>query len=664
MNKIVYLILCIAFTSFLNVRGQTNAQLLSSDNGDGTFTNPLIYADFADPDIIRVGADFYMISSSMTSMPGIAICHSKDLINWSIIGHVYDSLSISPEYNMSEFKTAYRGGTWAPTIRYHNGKYYVLVWVQKPSAPNDLSLMYIADKPEGPYSLTRFDNVALYDPGLFFDEDGRVYVAHGSNNIMITELTADAKTIKVPAKKIYETTYGTYLEGSHMYKRNGFYYIFNACLGYNGIEVVYRSKNIYGPYESKVIIDKDGMNYAGAGIHQGGFVELENGESWFFLFQDRDYIGRAPVLQPMRWVDDWPIVGNPENGNKAVSTYKKPTINGTFPLSFTQSSDEFNDSKLKHQWEFNHNPDNNKWSLTKTPGSLQLTSSYAPDFWHARNTLTQKITGPTCSGTVKIDATHLKDGDFGGLAIFGFPYGLIGIKKVGGKQFVVMQYKDSVIQSIDVKGNVFYLQIEITKQGTALFKYSLDNKRFICFGNELVLEFTTKTFLGNKFGLFCYQTIQDNPNGHIDFDWFHLEGNRRGNHYDGFKGVDAALYDDERGTTLFRVLPKRPMQCLSPIHNSAWICFNNIDFKDGASSITLKLTGSTSGLIEIRRGSLDGKLISSCKINPVSNPSMINSQKFKIQKISGLQKLYFIFKNIQPQTLKFYEFKLENNNLK
>ena len=662
MNKIVYLILSIVFTSFLNVSGQTNVQLLSSDNGDGTFTNPLIYADFADPDIIRVGTDFYMVSSSMTSMPGIAICHSKDLINWSMIGHVYDSLTVTPDYSMSEFKTAYRGGTWAPTIRYHNGKYYVLVWVQKPSAPKDLSLMFIADKPEGPYSLTRFDNVALYDPGLFFDDDGRVYVAHGSNNIMITELTADAKAVKVPAKQIYETIYGTYLEGSHMYKRNGFYYIFNACLGYNGIEVVYRSKNIYGPYESKLILDKDGMNYSGAGIHQGGFVELENGESWFFLFQDRDYVGRAPVLQPMRWVDNWPVVGNPENENKAVSTYKKPSVKGSFQLSFTQSSDEFNDSKLKYQWEFNHNPNNDKWSLTNTQGSLQLTSSYAPDFWHARNTLTQKIVGPTCSGTVKIDATHLKEGDVGGLAIFGFPYGLIGIKRVGGKQLMVMQYKDSIAQSIDIKGNVFYLRIEITKQGTALFNYSLDNKIFNTIGKEMVLEFTTKTFLGNKFGLFCYQTVKDNPNGHLDFDWFHLESYRRGNHYDGFKWVDAALCDDERGTRLFRVLPKRPMQYLSPTKNLAWICFNNIDFKEGANSIILKLANSSNGIIEIRRGSLDGELVSTCNIKSVNNPSMINSQSFKISKHRGLQKIFFIFKNIAPDTLKFYEFKLLNHN--
>ena len=291
----------------------------SSDNRNGTFTNPVIFADYPDPDIIRVGSDFYMASSSFTDAPGVPICHSPDLVNWRVIGHAYDRLpDTNPHYSMADGTVAYRGGSWAPSLRHHRGVFYVCF-----CTPAEGFFLYSSPTPEGPYGMTWFGGRELYDPGLFFDDDHRAYVIHGANDIYLSELTDDLKGIAGPPRLLYSTCYGNPLEGSHAYKRGGFYYICNTSRAYNGIQIVYRARHLHGPYESRVVCADD-LNYSGAGLHQGGFVELADGQTWFFLFQDRDYVGRVPILLPVTWADDWPLIGDPANFWKAPVTCRKP----------------------------------------------------------------------------------------------------------------------------------------------------------------------------------------------------------------------------------------------------------------------------------------------------------------------------------------------------
>ena len=320
----------------------TALEVFTADNGDGTYTNPITRGDYPDTDIIRVGNDYYMISSSFACMPGIPVCHSRDLVNWRVIGHAYDSLTFLPQYSMERTETAYGRACWAPTIRYWDGWFYIGV-----NLKNDRFIMCKSQKPEGPYTMYSFKE-QLYDPGMFIDDDGRKYVTHGMNNISITELNDEGTEIKTPGDKgtvilRAPESHRLYFEGCHMYKRNGWYYIFNPAQGYNGYQMVSRSRNLYGPYETRILLDDD-LNYAAAGAHQGGYVETAEGESWAFTFQDRDYMGRDLMLYPMRWVDDWPVVGldpdttrlTPElrerigriRPGKGVVTYRKPYIKG------------------------------------------------------------------------------------------------------------------------------------------------------------------------------------------------------------------------------------------------------------------------------------------------------------------------------------------------
>ncbi len=655
MKSIHYLFCLLIYLVTINfsihAQSYKKTDLLSSDNGDGTFTNPFLFADYPDPDIIKVGSDFYMASSSFTSMPGVPICHSKDLINWKIIGHAYDSITFQPEYRMQNGVAAYRGGTWAPTLRYHNGKFYVGIW-----SPKDGFMICIAEKPEGPYTMTTLNGANLYDPGLFFDDDGKVYVAHGPEQVYLTELTSDAKGIKTPAKLLFKSLDEKPIEGAHMYKKNGYYYIFTTGHGYNGVELVSRSKSIYGPYETKFLVYQDGMNYADAGVHQGGFVDAMDGSSWFFMFQDRDYLGRDPVLQPMRWVNDWPVLGDPANGNKLVSTWQKP-VKGNFSYSFPQTSDEFNKPDLGNHWEFNHIPIKSNWSLTEHPNFLRIKGNYAPDYWHARNTLTQKIPGNVSTATVKVILTGLKEGDFGGIGVFGFPYAQIGVKKLKNGNYIVMEKLDTLIAMKKIEQDIVYLRVDITAKGIAILKYSLDNRVFTALGDELILKFTVKTFLGNRFGLFCYQAQKDKPSGFIEYDWFRLEGTRRGNHYNALQTVSAALYDNERGIKLVRPLPKRPMQYVADIDSGDWLCYNNLEMNHPVSKIILKFASTSPGLqIELRKNSEKGDLLGVFPIASTGSLNTFKSEVFEIKKYTGGEKLYLVFKGKESGSINLDSF--------
>jgi beta-xylosidase len=511
MKKIIEGIFILSFLSL-----KAFAQNVHSDNGNGTYTNPLIPADFPDPDVIRVGDSYYMVNTTMFIFPGVTVLKSHDLVNWEYCSNAVPRFDFSKCYDLDSCNR-YGHGQWATSIKYHNGKFYLLFITL-----NEGGFMLTADKAEGPWHITHLPK-GFYDPGLFFDDDGKVYVAQGYGKISITEVN-DSLVAIGPDSLVYTGDIRKGLEGTHVYKINGYYYLYCTYGGRDGMQVALRSKNIYGPYEQKLLIydTTKGINY---GIHQGALIQTQTGEWWTILFVDSGPFGRFPSLQPVSWIDGWPMVG--VNG-KAVTTYRKPNVGKTYPVEDFPKSDEFDETKLGMQWGWNHNPDPSKWSLTKRPGFLRLnTATVTSDFRMARNTLTQRPfakrdqTIPTIA-TAKMDVSKMKDGDMAGLAVFQDPYAFIAVKPEKGRNFILMVNNGKIIDSIPINASTIYLRtLASNATGKASFEYSTDNKNFKRIGEDLMMRFSLKIFTGNKFCLFNYATKQEG--GYVDFDWFRVE---------------------------------------------------------------------------------------------------------------------------------------------
>lgn len=508
----------------------SHAQKMQSDNGDGTYTNPVIAADFPDPDVILVDDTYYMVSTTMFIFPGVTILKSHDLVNWEYCSNAVPRFDFHKCYDLDGCNR-YGHGQWATSLKYNNGKFYLLFITL-----NEGGFLCTALKPEGPWEIRKLPK-GFYDPGLFFDDDGRIYVAHGYSEIRMTEVDENFAPISKDSL-VYKGDLRRGLEGSHVYKINGYYYLYCTYGGLDGIQVALRSKNIYGPYEQKIVISEKthGPNF---GIHQGALVKTQTGEWWTILFVDSGPFGRFPSLQPVTWIDDWPMVG--VDGH-AVVTYKKPNVGKEYPIKVLPTSDEFNNTQLGMQWGWNHNPEPAKWSLTENPGYLRLETVKVTDsLQKARNTLTQRMfeyysdTLASLS-TAKMDFEKMKDGDIAGLAVFQTPYAFIGIKKATGKNFIIMVNNGKTIDSTEVNGSTIYLRASAIYgsgaahyfdgkaapgTGTASFSYSLDNQSFVKIGNELNMSFSLKVFTGNKFCLFNYATKE--PGGYVDFDWFRTD---------------------------------------------------------------------------------------------------------------------------------------------
>jgi len=611
------------------------------DNSDGTFTNPLIFADYPDPDIIRVGPDFYMVSSSFTTVPGIPICHSTDLLNWTIIGHAYDRLpEENPAYSMMDGAVAYRGGSWAPCMRHHQGKFYIGF-----CTPAEGFFLCIADRAEGPYERIAF-GVELYDPSLLFASDGRVFVAHGANGILVTELTSDARSILHPARPVFQTPVGSPLEGSHFYERNGWFYLCLTCRGYNGIQLVLRSRDVYGPYEWRVISGDD-MNYAGAGLHQGGFVELENGETWFFMFQDRDWVGRVPVLQPVRWVDDWLELGDQDNCGKSVVTWPRPDLPSA-QRAVPEGSDDFDSPRLNLRWQWNHNPVDSKWSLTERPGWLRLHPLSTPDLIHARNTLTQKLVGPECTATVMLDASALPDGGVAGLCVLNVPGAWIGIRLTNGTALLEcnLNGETNAVEPLGPERSL-HLRVHADAEGLAHFSFSKNGSDFIPLGQPFTMEFTVKTFLGNRVGFFCFQAGE--AEGWADFDHMILETPRADNSLDGTEWITFAHYDSELGIDTHRLVEKRPRQVVNSLQDGDWLGFHRAQIPQAVTTLEIRAGAIVPSVtIELRQGGPDGPLLATMPI-PMADGSMPWKPVMTLQRVTlnldpGIMKLCFVIR--------------------
>lgn len=500
---------------FILINSNIIAQRFHSDNGDGTYTNPVIAADFPDPDVIMVNDTYYMVTTTMFIFPGVTVLKSHDLVNWEYCSNAVPRFDFSPCYDLDSCMR-YAHGQWATSIKYNKGKYYLLFITL-----DEGGFVCSATNPEGPWEIRKLQR-GFYDPGLFFDDDGSIYVAHGYGKIYITEVNKDFAPIGEDVL-VFEGDIRGGLEGSHVYKINGYYYLYSTYGGRDGIQVALRSDNIYGPFEQKIVIREltSGVNF---GIHQGALVQTKSGEWWTILFVDSGPFGRFPSLQPVTWIDGWPMVGV---DGKAVETYRKPDVGKDYPLTNLPTSDEFDDSILGIQWGWNHNPDPDNWSLTENHGFLRLTTGkVVTSLPEARNTLTQRPFAsydpdiPT-TGSAKLNVRNMKDGDIAGLAVFQDPYAYIAVKQEKGTKTIIMVNDGILIESVPLRAKNIYLRtIASNSTSLARFEYSLNDKKFTALGNELNMRFSLKIFTGNKFCLFNYATME--TGGYVDFDFFRM----------------------------------------------------------------------------------------------------------------------------------------------
>lgn len=500
-----------------------------------TFTNPVIFADVPDVDVIRVDNDYYMISTTMHLMPGAPVMRSKDLVNWEIISYLFDENKDSPLYDL-EGGTVYGHGQWASSLRYHNGRFYAFFATNRPSK----SYIYSTDNPAGMWKKIGELNAGHHDASLLFDDNGKVYLAHGGGKIRIRELKDDLSDVQPEGLNVEvidgdKMGYPGLLEGTHLMKLNGKYYMFLIWWPQGGIrtELCFRSDKIEGPYESKVILS-DTIDLAGAGVAQGCIVDTKDGDWYGFLFQDHGAVGRTPVIMPCRWEDGWPVLG--DNEGKVAKVMKKP-VSG-YPEKSLVISDDFKETKLPYNWQWNHNPDNHLWSLTERPGYMRLkTGKVVNNVFEARNTLSQRTEGPVCSGTISMDVSAMKDGDIAGFSAFNGHAGLLSVLKEDGKKYLAMSISviylgehERVILGIDkdekerveLKQDIVYLRIDCDfspKKDIATFYYSLDNKNWIKIGTDFQMIYDyRKHFMGSRFAIYNYATQV--PGGYVDIDYF------------------------------------------------------------------------------------------------------------------------------------------------
>ena len=468
------------------------------DQGDGTYRNPVLNADFSDPDVIRVGAKYYMVASDFHFL-GMQVLESDDMVNWRYISQIYRRFD-EPGWDENAH---YAGGSWAPAIRYHNGLYYVYF-----CTPDEGLYMTTAKDPHGPWAPLHLVKrvVKWEDPCPFWDEDGQAYLGrsrHGAGPIIVHKMSADGKTLLDEGKTVYE---GPIAEGTKFLKRNGWYYLIIPEGGVGtGWQTVLRSRNIYGPYQRKVVLEQGSTKVNGP--HQGALVDAPDGSWWFYHFQETPVLGRVVHLQPARWQDDWPLMGVDYDGNgvgEPVSMWKKPIPSTSAPL--LQTDDDFSGT-LGLQWQWNHNPVDSHWSLTDRKGWLTLKAQPADSLKACRNMLTQKVVGWLSESTTLVESS----GDnYAGLFCSGKLFRAVGLCKDG--IYVEAGGQRQMVQ----KGHFAKVWLRVTndsQQNRHQFAYSLDGEHFVSAGETFPMR--GGYWKGIRTGLFCYGS-----NGKAHFDSF------------------------------------------------------------------------------------------------------------------------------------------------
>ena len=518
-------------------------QSWTADNGNGTYSNPLFYEEFEDPDVIRVGEDYYLAGTTMHMNPALIVLHSKDLVNWELASYCMERLDLGSAFRL-EGGNVYGRGIWAPCIRYHDGVFYVF------SNVNGVGCQLFRSKsPNGPW--VRNQLPGMHDLSVLFDDDGKIYAIYGAGRPTIVELNKELTDI-VPDSRRQMDARGMG-EGHHLYKINGKYFDVSAIPGAHTDQVVARAESIGGPWQVERMVHSEclgvptqnGVRVNGRGttnqtftvihsdpnagggltLHQGGIVSTPSGEWWCVIMQDHGSIGRMVALVPVTWDNNFPLIGLPGNLRKAPNTWIKPDTGYTQnPKPLFVRSDSFDSPKLNPVWQWNHVPDDSKWSLTEKPGVLRLHSLPADSFWMARNSLTQRPMGPESVATVKLDASGLAPGDTAGLALLNAPYAWIGLVKTpGGATLQMFDQASRKTISAPTSGTRVWLRVACNfDTEEAVFSWSADGKEFTPLGEPFAMAFQLITFQGVRLSLFNYNTT-GKPGGYADFDDFKVD---------------------------------------------------------------------------------------------------------------------------------------------
>jgi len=515
-----------------------------ADNGNGTYTNPLFYDEFSDPDIIRVGDDYYLTGTTMHTMPGLPILHSRDLVNWDFVAYACKELDLGPSFHLQGGEI-YGQGIWAPCFRYHNGTFYIFTNVN-----HHKTQLFRATNPAGPWTQTDLGGT-FHDLSVLFDDDGKIYIVWDYNEIKFAQLKPDLSGIIPETQRILIPAGSGMGEGSHFYHIGKHYYIFSANYDPMCYEVVARAERIEGPYsvittsaeesfglgkgwrlprasgsEAGFSLSPPAPNeIASLAMHQGGIVQTQTGEWWGLSMMDHNSVGRLVCLSPITWNNDWPFFGLRGNLTRTPLTWIKPNTGfHSEPHAPYERSDSFADASLKPIWQWNHAPDYTHWSLTEKPGVLRLHSLSAENFWTARNSLTQRAIGPESIATVEVDASGLKDGDTSGLALLNLPYAWLGIK-AEDKHWALTWFDQTrgETTSIPLTSSRVWLRVHCDfDTEKAEFSYSWDGVHFQRFGQEFTMVFQLKTFQGVRFALFNFNT-HGSDGGYADFAHFNVD---------------------------------------------------------------------------------------------------------------------------------------------
>lgn len=548
--KGLFFILSLSVCSLFHpAMAQYRSEVWVSDEGNGMYRNPVLHADYSDPDVCAVGEDYFLTASSFNCTPGLPILHSKDLVNWKIVNYALKKVEPVEYYN----EPRHGKGVWAPSIRFHGGMYYIywgdpdfgifMVKTRDPYGEWDAPVLVKAGK-------------GMIDPCPLWDDDGRVYLAHawaGSrakfNSVLtVCELNKEGTKVISDPVLVFDGNDGVNhtIEGAKFYKRNGFYYLFAPAGGVvSGWQLVMRSKDVYGPYEARIVMAQGKTDINGP--HQGGWVDTPAGESWFLHFQDKGAYGRVLHLNPMKWVNDWPVIGVDKDGDGCgdpVSRYRKPKTGKTYPIETPVESDEFDTRKLGLQWEWHANYQD-VFGFTTNMGYVRIygheLSPHFKNFWEVPNLLMQKFPAEEFTATAKLKVSAKDDGQLSGLIIMGWDYSWIGVEKQGEK-FLLKQAvcKDAEQDNLEQVSTLavlepsrkfeaglfpnyereIYIRVHVDKGAYCRFSYSLDGKKFTEAGT--LFKARQGKWIGAKVGMFSV-TPHGKERGWVDVDWFRVE---------------------------------------------------------------------------------------------------------------------------------------------
>ena len=548
--KGLFFILSLSVCSLFHpAMAQYRSEVWVSDEGNGMYRNPVLHADYSDPDVCAVGEDYFLTASSFNCTPGLPILHSKDLVNWKIVNYALKKVEPVEYYN----EARHGKGVWAPSIRFHEGVFYIywgdpdfgifMVKTRDPYGEWDAPVLVKAGK-------------GMIDPCPLWDDDGRVYLAHawaGSrakfNSVLtVCEMNKEGTAVISDPVLVFDGNDGVNhtIEGAKFYKRNGFYYLFAPAGGVvSGWQLVMRSKDVYGPYEARIVMAQGKTDINGP--HQGGWVDTPAGESWFLHFQDKGAYGRVLHLNPMKWVNDWPVIGVDKDGDGCgdpVSRYRKPKIGKTYPIETPVESDEFDTRKLGLQWEWHANYQD-VFGFTTNMEYVRIygheLSPHFKNFWEVPNLLMQKFPAEEFTATAKLKVSAKDDGQLSGLIIMGWDYSWIGVEKQGEKfllkQAVCKDAEQGNLEQVSTlavlepsrkfEAGLFpnyereiYIRVHVGKGAYCRFSYSLDGKKFTEAGT--LFKARQGKWIGAKVGMFSV-TPHGKERGWVDVDWFRVE---------------------------------------------------------------------------------------------------------------------------------------------